>query len=63
MDLIDQWLKYSLNLFNNLPTNFDYKLFFNGIFMTVKSDHSLSISKAIWVLYNVFPAFSCKIQF
>lgn len=60
MESIDQWLQYSVRMFKKLPTNFDYNLFFKGIFITIDSDHSLSISKAIWVLYNIFPAFSSK---
>lgn len=61
MELINIWLQKSVEMFKKLPTNFDYTLFFKGIFKTIETEHALSISWSIWLLYNTFDIFTGNI--
>lgn len=62
-ELVNTWLKAIQNYQKTLPSNFDYPLFFKGMFIVLEGEHAINIAKALWVMYNNFNLISGKVPF
>jgi hypothetical protein len=53
-EILNAWFMVLKKNRQPLPPTFDYDLFLDGIFITLKSDEGVSLEKTIWFLYNNF---------
>lgn len=51
-DIISRWFTFVYNTYNILPSTFDYNFFVNALVITIKSEISFNVSKALWFLYK-----------
>lgn len=56
-ETLNMWAGRIIEMGQKLPVDFDYAFFFKGISLILEGEHAVSISKALWMIYNSYCLF------
>ena len=57
IEILNKWFTAIGDKGRLLPSNFDFRFFFEAIDILLHLDHAISTSKCLWLLYNTFAFF------
>ncbi|CAD8068828.1 unnamed protein product [Paramecium primaurelia] len=62
LDMINEWFQIIKKQNKKIPTDYNYQFLMKGLFMIFDGQHASSISKALQLIFNIFPQMPIEIQ-